>query len=114
MSVAMPFFKELRRRSKASFRTNASGESHNGDVTSGKSSSTLDTTYSTPPSSIKRNLSTPNLPALNKSNGTLNGSTTPVQSLPPQRPVPITSQSNRNSFFVRFLAIPSPRVRPFC
>ncbi|KAL1982447.1 hypothetical protein VTN96DRAFT_1294 [Rasamsonia emersonii] len=99
MSVAMPFFKELRRRSKASFRTNASGESHNGDVTSGKSSSTLDTTYSTPPSSIKRNLSTPNLPALNKSNGTLNGSTTPVQSLPPQRPVPITSQSNRNSFF---------------
>ncbi|KAH8692672.1 putative zinc metallo proteinase [Talaromyces proteolyticus] len=95
----MSIFKELRRRSKASFRTNTSGVSHsNGDMTSGQSSSTLETSYSssTPPSSIKPTLSTSNLQTLSKS---VSGSETPMQSPPPQRPVPISSQSNRNSFY---------------
>lgn len=107
--VTMPFFKDLRRRSRASFRTSHSTESQsNGDMTSGKSSSTLDTSYSgtTPPSSIKPTLSSPHLTALHKLNGHSNGSVPPVPS-PPQRPVPIGSQSNRNSFVVGVLPLPN-------
>lgn len=95
----MPFFENLRRRSRASFRSNdsKSNESHsNGDMTSGKSSSTLDTASSsiTPPSSVKPNgASSPNLPALNES-----ASAPPT--LPPQRPGPYVTSSQRLSTFV--------------
>ncbi|CRG85942.1 hypothetical protein PISL3812_02945 [Talaromyces islandicus] len=95
----MAIFRELRRRSKASFRTNTSGDSKsNDDMTSGQSSSTLETAYSssTPPSSLKPTLSTANLQTLSE---TASGSETLMQSPPPQRPVPITSQSNRNSCY---------------
>ncbi|KAF7114077.1 hypothetical protein CNMCM5793_007057 [Aspergillus hiratsukae] len=102
----MPFFKPLRRRSKASFHTSKSNDSKfnesqsNGDMTSGKSSSTLDTSsYSsvTPPSSIKPNASSPNLPALTEVNSNVNGTSTPI-TVPPQRPTlaPVPS-SQRNS-----------------
>ncbi|KAN0070457.1 putative peptidase family domain containing protein [Elaphomyces granulatus] len=96
----MPFFKDLRRRSKTSFRTSSSPEGQsNGDMMAGKSTSTLDTLSSnnTPPSSIKPNRSSPSLPTLLKSNGASSGSSTQA-STPPQRPVPISSQSNRNSW----------------
>ncbi|GAD99108.1 zinc metalloproteinase [Paecilomyces variotii No. 5] len=93
----MSIFKELRRRSKASFRTNASSEQSNGDMASGKSSSTIETSSSstTPPSSIKPDLSSPNLPALSQTSSNTNASIAP--SPLPQRPVPLTSQSTRNS-----------------
>lgn len=99
----MPFFTQLRRRSRASFRTNRSAESKsnesqsNGEMTSGKSSSTLETaSYSsvTPPSSIKPTASSPNLPSLSEGNGSVNGSQLQV---PTQRPGPHTLQSQRNS-----------------
>jgi hypothetical protein len=100
----MPLFKNLRRRSKTSFRSTSrsreksSEAQSNGDGTSGNSSSTIDSaSYSsvTPPSSIKPTLSTHNLPAQNGSNGSspLPGSQ--------QRPHPMTSPSQRNSYFVR-------------
>ncbi|KAL3493794.1 putative peptidase family-domain-containing protein [Aspergillus germanicus] len=98
----MPLFKNLRRRSKTSFRstsrsTEKSSEAQsNGDGTSGNSSSTIDSaSYSsvTPPSSIKPTLSTHNLPAQNSSNGS------PLLPGPQQRPIPMTSPSQRNSYF---------------
>ncbi|KAJ5808372.1 hypothetical protein N7474_009641 [Penicillium riverlandense] len=96
----MPFFKQLRRRSKASFhassRSTDSKSSHNVEMVSGKSDSTIDTSsYAsiTPPSSIKPNMSSPNLPSLTE----LNGSTTPVPPLPQQRPGPFATHSQRNS-----------------
>jgi cytoskeletal protein RodZ len=105
----MPFFKPLRRRSKASFHTSKSNEfklesPSNGDMTSGKSSSTLETaSYSsiTPPSSIKPNASSPNLPALTEVNSNVNGTSTPL-TVPPQRPglAPVPP-SQRNSMVVR-------------
>ncbi|KAI9929052.1 hypothetical protein ASPWEDRAFT_105166 [Aspergillus wentii DTO 134E9] len=107
----MPFFKDLRRRSKASFHTTRSHESKsnesqsNGEMTSGKSSSTLDTaSYSsvTPPSSIKpNNVSSPNLPSLNETSETdssSNGTSTPL-AVPAQRPGPVVHPSQRNSTF---------------
>jgi hypothetical protein len=100
----MPFFKPLRRRSKASFNDFKLNESQsNGDITSGKSSSTLDTaSYSsvTPPSSIKPNASSPSLPALTEVNSNVNGTSTPI-TVPPQRPTlaPVPS-SQRNSMIV--------------
>jgi hypothetical protein len=97
----MSIFKELRRRSKASFRTTTSTDSQsNGNAVSGQSSSTIGTIESstTPPSSIKPSLSSPNLSTLNEA---VNGSAVPpVPSPLPQRPVPITSQSNRHSYYV--------------
>lgn len=99
----MPFFTQLRRRSRASFRTTKSTESKsnesqsNGEMTSGKSSSTLETaSYSsvTPPSSIKPTVSSPNLPSLSEGNGNVNGTHLPV---PPQRPGPQALQGQRNS-----------------
>lgn len=103
----MPFFKNLRRRSKASFRSNESKSNEsqsNGDMTSGKSSSTLDTSTSvTPPSSIKPNgASSPNLPALNET--TSNNSNSAAA--PPQRPGPYVTSSQRNSTFVRECDMP--------
>lgn len=94
----MSIFKELRRRSKASFRTTTSTDSQSNDnAVSGQSSSTIDSS-TTPPSSIKPSLSSPNLSTLNEA---VNGSTVPpVPSPLPQRPVPITSQSNRHSYYV--------------
>ncbi|KKK13014.1 zinc metalloprotein [Aspergillus rambellii] len=103
----MPLFKQLRRRSRASFRTTKSTETKsnesqsNGEMTSGKSSSTLDTaSYSsvTPPSSIKPNLSSHNLPALSESNGSTNG-TSPSLPVPQPRPPPLMPPSQRNSYF---------------
>lgn len=114
LSATMPFFSNFRRRSKASFMSNdtRSNESQsNGDVTSGQSSSTLDTSSHssvTPPSSIKPNgtSSSPNLPALNEaptnnSSSTSSGGT----SMPPQRPGPYVTPSQRNSTFVRDSAL---------
>jgi hypothetical protein len=99
----MSFLKQLRRRSKASFHTPADskGPSHQVEVVSGKSSSTIDTSSHasiTPPSSIKPTLSSPNLPSLNESN---DGSTI-SPSLPPptQRPGPFVTISQRNSIVV--------------
>lgn len=98
----MPFFRNLRRRSKASFKSNESQSNEsqsNGDMTSGKSSSTLDTnTSATPPSSIKPNgASSPNLPALNETSPKTNGGPNTV---PPQRPGPYVTPGQRHSTFV--------------
>lgn len=92
----MPFFKELRRRSRASFRTSDSSAESNGTVPTTKSTSTLNSSYgaSTPPSSVQPNGSTSNVTAT-KSNG---DSTTPP--LPP-RPSVAPLKSNRNSTVVR-------------
>ncbi|KAB8221306.1 putative peptidase family-domain-containing protein [Aspergillus novoparasiticus] len=101
----MPFFSQLRRRSRPSFRATKSNQSKsnesqsNGEMTSGKSSSTLDTaSYSslTPPSSIKPTTSSPNLPSLSETNGSTTGNNSSL-SVPPQRPAPHTSPSQRNS-----------------
>ncbi|MCJ1224161.1 hypothetical protein MMC12_000805 [Toensbergia leucococca] len=89
----MPFFKDLRRRSKASPQADQSSNGSNGsngtDVTT-QSSSTLDSMYgtSTPASSIQPHASSPNL-VITKSTSTI--------SPPPQRPVASTSSSNRYS-----------------
>lgn len=106
----MPFFKDLRRRSKASFHTSKSSgsksvESHcNGEMPSEKSSSTVDTSsYKsvTPPPSIQHNnRSSPNLPSLTEFNGHSEGSSA-VLSVPPPRPGPFVSQLSRNSTIVR-------------
>lgn len=95
----MPFFENLRRRSRASFRSHNSRTKEsqtNGEMTSGKSSSTLDTASGsiTPPSSIKPNgASSPNLPALNETTST-------PPTVPPQRPGPYVTPSQRHSTFV--------------
>ncbi|KAM5487139.1 hypothetical protein McanMca71_000289 [Microsporum canis] len=126
-SSGMTFFKELRRRSRASFQTkpvvkvttatsttpcpslpsSSAGESsvngnasldngHRNGQTNGNGMSKASTTDSsvhspgnTPPPSIKPTLSSGHLPYLSKSEGWL--------PQPPQRTVPITSQSCRNS-----------------
>jgi hypothetical protein len=90
----MPFFKELRKRSKASFRTSDSSNESNGTVPTAKSSSTLNSTNgtSTPSSSVKLNGSSSNLAAM-RANG--EASPPPV----PQRPS-IGPLSNRNSVIV--------------
>lgn len=108
----MPFFKDLRRRSKASFHTTKSNGSKSNDdksndsqcngEASGKSSSTLDTSSyksATPPPSIRPNRSSPNLPSLTEFNGHSEGSSTPL-TVPPQRPV-LAHQLQRNSTIVR-------------
>ena len=100
----MPFFKDFRRRktSKDSRQlANGSNDSDRSDGTMAttKSSSTLNSVYasSTPASSIQPHQSTPSLP-LNKSTSNLNS----IQSTPlPQRPMPLSSVSNRSSFMVR-------------
>ncbi|KAL4885141.1 putative peptidase family-domain-containing protein [Aspergillus karnatakaensis] len=103
----MPLFKNLRSRSRSSFRSTSrsteksNGIQSNGDVTSGKSSSTIDSaSYSsaTPPSSIKPNISNSHLPSLNGSNGSSNGTSSPLP-VPQQRPPPTVSPSQRNSYF---------------
>ncbi|KAL6233962.1 hypothetical protein BDW75DRAFT_213551 [Aspergillus navahoensis] len=107
----MPLFKNLRSRSRSSFRSTSrstekssgtsNGTQSNGDVTSGKSSSTTDSASNnsvTPPSSIKPNMSTQNLPSLNGSNGSSNGASSPL-TVPQQRPPPSGSPSQRNSYF---------------
>ncbi|KAJ9482017.1 hypothetical protein VN97_g11432 [Penicillium thymicola] len=89
----MPFFKDLRRRSKATFHKTPS---HSVEEVSGKSSSTIDTSSHnsiTPPSSIKPTHSTPSLPALNESETTSAVSVTP----PTQRSGPLVAGSQRNS-----------------
>lgn len=101
----MPFFRNLRRRSKASFKSNESQSNEsqsNGDMTSGKSSSTLDTNTSvTPPSSIKPNgASSPNLPALNESSPSPKANGGP-NTVSPQRPGPYVTPGQRHSTFVR-------------
>lgn len=114
LPATMPFFSNFRRRSKASFKSNdtRSNESQsNGEVTSGQSSLTLDTSSHssvTPPSSIKPNgtSSSPNLPALNEapttnSSSTSSGGTSMPATVPPQRPGPYVTPSQRNSTFVR-------------
>ncbi|KAJ5950827.1 uncharacterized protein N7479_009240 [Penicillium vulpinum] len=90
----MPFFKDLRRRSKATFHKNPS---HSVEEVSAKSSSTIDTSSHnsiTPPSSIRPTVSTPSLPALNESE-TSSAVSTPV--VPTQRPGPQVTSSQRNS-----------------
>jgi hypothetical protein len=112
----MPFFEQLRRRSKASFRTarsqshesKSNGSQSNGEVPSGQSSSTLETaSYSsvTPPSSIKPTVSSSNLPSLSESNGS---SSNGNGSLAPQRPALVTSPVQRNSMVVRIYLLPKP------
>ncbi|KAJ5489899.1 Mannose-binding lectin [Penicillium expansum] len=92
----MPFFKDLRRRSKATFHKTPS---HSVEEVSGKSSSTIDTSSHksiTPPSSIRPTLSTPSLPALNESETT--SAVSAVSLAPPtQRPGPLVANSQRNS-----------------
>ena len=102
----MPFFKEFRRKKtisktdKSPIRSNDSNGSNgtNGTVPTTKSSSTINSVYasSTPPSSIQPHQSTPNL-VLSKSTGAM----TPL----PQRPIPLSSVSNRSSFMVRLLPL---------
>lgn len=97
----MAFFKDLRRRSRASFRTTDSSKDSNNSVPSQKSSSTLSSAYtsSTPPSSHPATTSTPNLSTL-KTNGS-----SPVPPVP-TRPGTM-SGSNRNSMIVREREKPS-------
>lgn len=99
----MPFFKDLRRRSKATFHKTPS---HSVEEVSGKSSSTIDTSSHnsiTPPSSIRPTLSTPSLPALNESETTSTASLAP----PSQRPGPLATGSQRNSVIVRPPSFPA-------
>ncbi|CAG7918534.1 unnamed protein product [Penicillium olsonii] len=103
----MPFFKQLRRRSKANFQKNPAPSV---EEVSAKSSSTIDTSSSiTPPSSIKPTLSTPSLPALNESE--------PSSTLTP-RPGPFVTNSQRNSVIVNqkvllvYGQIGEPRQQP--
>ncbi|KAL9110342.1 MAG: hypothetical protein Q9227_005073 [Pyrenula ochraceoflavens] len=93
----MPFFKDfkdLRRRSRASFRTtdSSSAEGSNGTVPTAKSTSTLNSSYGaiTPPKLNTVNGSSPNLT-------TIKSSEISPPPIPPSRPPPIPSYSNRNS-----------------
>ncbi|EXJ84981.1 hypothetical protein A1O3_05656 [Capronia epimyces CBS 606.96] len=88
----MPFFKDLRRRSKASFRTSDSSTESNGTVPTTKSSSTLNSARgsTTPPSTYHANGSASNVLAAAKPNG---DTPPPV----PQRPNVMVPNSNRNS-----------------
>lgn len=99
----MPFFKELRRRrtgtkaEKSSSKGTKTSNGSNVTVPTTKSTSTLNSVYgsSTPPSSIQPHQSTPNL-LKSKSASTMTPSPTPL----PQRPMPLSSVSNRSSFMV--------------
>ena len=96
----MPFFKDLRRRSKSSFRTSDSSTESSGTVPTAKSSSTLSSARgsTTPPSTYHANGSSSNVLATAKTNG---DSPPPV----PQRPsVMLPSSSNRNSMIVSWRA----------
>lgn len=96
----MPFFKDLRRKKtvskiEKSFEESNSSESNGTGPVQNKSSSTLNSVYngtSTPASSVQPNQSSPNLPSLTTSKST--GAITTLH----QRPVPLTSVSNRSSF----------------
>ncbi|RMZ81994.1 hypothetical protein DV737_g2319, partial [Chaetothyriales sp. CBS 132003] len=93
----MHFFKELRRRSKASFHKSDSSTESNRTVGTTKSSSTLNSGLgsSTPPSTYHTNGSNNNL-GVAKSNGeTAAPSVLPRPTLPP-----LPSHSNRNSMIV--------------
>ncbi|KAJ5188603.1 Mannose-binding lectin [Penicillium cf. griseofulvum] len=90
----MPFFKDLRRRSKATFHKTPT---HTVEEVSAKSSSTVDTSSHssvTPPSSIRPTVSTPSLPALNESE-TSSAVSTPVA--PPTQRGHLVPGSQRNS-----------------
>ncbi|PGG99783.1 hypothetical protein GX51_06155 [Blastomyces parvus] len=97
----MPFFKDLRRRSKATFSlTPSSSFNVHDDVLPNKSSSTLDSPvpslHSSSLSFLKSNstdLTSPHLSTLLK----LNENGDALQATPPQRPVPIGSLSSRSS-----------------
>ena len=93
----MPFFKELRRRSKASFRTNDSSAESNGTVPTTKSSSTLNSSYgaSTPPSSVK-----PDGPPSNSTTTQSDGNT--ITLAIPRRPAVAPMNSNRSSTLVKY------------
>lgn len=92
----MPFFKDLRRRSRASFRTSDSSTESNSTVPTAKSSSTLNSAQgsATPPSTYHTNGSASNVVAVPKSNG---DTPPPI----PQRPNVTVPNSNRNSMIVR-------------
>jgi hypothetical protein len=96
----MPFFKELRRRSRASFRTSDSSNESNDTVPTAKSSSTLNSTNGTltPSSSVKLNGSSSNLAAMR----VLSEANPPPV---PQRPT-VVPTSNRNSVVVWTLPHP--------
>ena len=94
----MPFFKDLRRKSKSfKMEKEPNGNTRSwypdGVVPTTKSSSTLDSAYgsSTPPSSVQPEMSTPSL-TKSKSQSTM-----ATQS---QRPIAMSSISNRNSVVV--------------
>jgi hypothetical protein len=89
--MAPSFFKDIRRRSKASFRTDGSADSSNGtngSAANTQSSSTLNSTCggNTPPT-LTTSSSSPNLQNLANH----------PPSLPPARPTISTSSSNRYS-----------------
>ncbi|EHY55392.1 hypothetical protein HRR83_008835 [Exophiala dermatitidis] len=88
----MPFFRDLRRRSKASFRTSDSSTDSKSTVPTAKSSSTLNSApgSTTPPSTYHANGSASNVLAAVKTNG---DTPPPV----PQRPNVTLPNSNRNS-----------------
>ena len=97
----MPLFKEFRRKKTSSktdkpqnsFNDSNGSNGTNGTVPTTTSSSTINSVYasSTAPSSIQPNQSTPTL-VTSKSTSTM----TPL----PQRPMPVSSVSNRGSFMV--------------
>ncbi|KIV96895.1 hypothetical protein PV10_00709 [Exophiala mesophila] len=90
----MPFFRDLRRRSKASFRTSDSSTESTGTVPTTKSSSTLNSALgsTTPPSTYHPNGSNSNILATTKS--PTNGDSVPPV---PQRPNVTVPNTNRNS-----------------
>ncbi|PGH18904.1 hypothetical protein AJ80_04323 [Polytolypa hystricis UAMH7299] len=106
----MTFLKDFRRRSKASLQS-LSLElpfQRNGDNSASKGSSTPDSSSRssriTPPSSISAEASSSLLPVSTNSN------TSSAHLSPPQRPVPITSQSTRSSAATSVSANGCPRV----
>ena len=104
----MPFFKDLRRRSKANVRNDASSSSNesggdaNGTAQATKSSSTLGSygNVSTAPSSLPRSLSNLATSNLNGPNGTRTTDATASPTTPLTRPSPISMQNKRYSMTV--------------
>lgn len=87
----MPFFKDLRRRSRASFRTNGSGDS----TSQGEVASTLSTmSAQSSPSPVKSAASSSNF-----TNASANGTTTP-QPQPSLRPIAVSPQPKSSSMTV--------------
>lgn len=109
----MPFFKDLRRRSKASFKTDKSSEgSADGSNGTTNSSSTVNSVYgtSTPASSILPTGSSSNLSAV-KPNG--NAVTTPPLLRPsPLTPSPLTPQSPNKRYSMTVCGLPRIRAWP--